>query len=87
MATTSLSRRLAAGPVAWEPVVLRMMPSDIVLSLPGGATECQGSLNQDWGTATRDGEHPLSLREPSCGLSRLVLSCNTEFPSSGGKPF
>lgn len=58
MATASLSGRLAAGPVAREPVVLRMMPSDVVLSLPGGATECQGSLNQDWGTATRDGEPP-----------------------------
>lgn len=30
---------------------------------------------------------PPSLREPSCGLSWHVLSCNTEFPSSGWKPF
>lgn len=32
--------------------------------------------------------YPLSWREPSCGLGwHGFLSCNTEFPLSGRKPF
>lgn len=56
-----LSRRLPAGPVAKEPEVLRMTPSDVVLFLRGGVMEWQGSLNQEWGIATRDEELPPAL--------------------------
>lgn len=55
-----------------------MTPSDVVLFLLGGVSECQGSLNQEWGIATRDEEPPAPPPQLEGAflwfkLARLVL--------------